>query len=336
MRIKRWASEADRIIRTSSYLSFESIEGELRNSARYLLRAIGDYYNRLKDQDVSHDFSREVETIRRSAHLLRKGYQDTFTKEYMDSREDTVRRQKAIWRYCYYTIYYVLSLYYGIGEFRKATGLVNDIVASKLSEYVKHRDKMNNIEPILLILDYVERLKMSGSEYRPILRALAESHAEQSARLELTEELYHDIETWESQNVEFMEIFPTDNRELAKEIAAFGTSNVGRIYIGVAKDRTIVGVQEISNSNDSESMDRFVNRIVNIAHSIDPSITVDRVRFVRTQGVIVVRIDVAKGSEPMYYVKGVPYVRDHAQSRPAKASEVKNLHLRHFQTKAFH
>jgi predicted HTH transcriptional regulator len=49
----------------------------------------------------------------------------------------------------------------------------------------------------------------------------------------LCETLKQDITKWEGQNLEFMERFPDNVRELAKEIAAFATTNVGTVYIGV-------------------------------------------------------------------------------------------------------
>jgi len=46
----------------------------------------------------------------------------------------------------------------------------------------------------------------------------------------------------EGQELEYMETFPGNTRELAKEIAAFATSNAGTILIGVSDSGELVGL----------------------------------------------------------------------------------------------
>jgi hypothetical protein len=146
----------------------------------------------------------------------------------------------------------------------------------------------------------------------------------------LCDTLKQDIVKWEGQNVEFMEIFPENVRELAKEIAAFATTNTGTVYIGVDDDGKIVGVRGISDFRDIKGKDEYSNRIQGITQSIDPPIRVN-VNYIDNEGRVVIRIDAPKGSEPMYCFGGIPYLRDITSSRQAKAVEVKNIHLLYFQ-----
>ena len=51
----------------------------------------------------------------------------------------------------------------------------------------------------------------------------------------------------ENQDIEYMEKFPENARELAKEIAAFATSNTGTILIGVSDSGDLVGLEEANS-----------------------------------------------------------------------------------------
>jgi ATP-dependent DNA helicase RecG len=142
--------------------------------------------------------------------------------------------------------------------------------------------------------------------------------------------LREDIQKWEGQDLEFMQEFPDNVRELAKEITAFATSNAGTIYIGVDNDGKIVGAKGISSLTDINGKDEYNKRIQGISQSIDPPIRVG-VLFIGDEERVVMRIDVPKGSEPVYYVGGIPYLRDITASRPARATEVKETYQRYFQ-----
>lgn len=52
----------------------------------------------------------------------------------------------------------------------------------------------------------------------------------------------------ESQNLEYMVVFPQQARDLGKEIAAFATSNAGVILLGVSDEGDLVGLNEISDA----------------------------------------------------------------------------------------
>jgi hypothetical protein len=144
-------------------------------------------------------------------------------------------------------------------------------------------------------------------------------------------ELERDLKEGESQKLEFKERFPEQARDLAEVIASFGTSNAGTVYLGVDDHAEVVGVEGISGLQDTQGKDAYNKRIQGTTQSIDPPIRVS-VSFVDRKGKIVARIDVPKGPEPVYYVGGIPYLRDITSSRAAKALEVKHLHLLYFQT----
>jgi hypothetical protein len=153
---------------------------------------------------------------------------------------------------------------------------------------------------------------------------------ENSENSRLCEALEQDILRWEGQTLEFMEKFPDNARELAKEVAAFATSNAGTIYLGADDDGKVVGVEAVAGLQDIRGKDEFSRRIEGTARSVDPPIRVS-INFIDKEGRVVVRVDVPKGSEPVYYVGGVPYLRDLTSSRQARAMEVKELYSRYFQ-----
>lgn len=146
----------------------------------------------------------------------------------------------------------------------------------------------------------------------------------------LNESLERDLQKGESQGIEFMADFPRSARDLAKEIAAFATSNAGTIYLGVNDDGKLSGVSDVKNLRDITGKDAFQKRIQGTCGTIKPSIRV-KVDFLEKLGKIIIRISVPKGVEPMYYCRGIPYLRDLTSSRPAKPSEVKELHFKYFQ-----
>jgi len=125
----------------------------------------------------------------------------------------------------------------------------------------------------------------------------------------------------EGQTLEFMQQLPKQVRELAKEIAAFATSNAGTILIGVDDEGTCVGIMAATPAQ----RDELLRRIEGIcAHGITPSIT-PIAKFARDEERIVLVLSVPKGSQPVYYANDVPYVRHLTSSRPAQPHEVIEL-----------
>jgi hypothetical protein len=141
--------------------------------------------------------------------------------------------------------------------------------------------------------------------------------------------LDRDIKSGEGQELEFKERFPEQARDLAESIASFATSKPGTIYIGVDNRGNIVGITEVSSISDAMAKDEYQLRIQGITQNIDPPVRV-RVEFFEKDSKIIARIDVPKGSEPVYSVEGRPFLRDLASSRRAKPAEVKELYQKHF------
>jgi|AntAceMinimDraft_10_1070366.scaffolds.fasta_scaffold07609_4 AraC-like DNA-binding protein len=126
----------------------------------------------------------------------------------------------------------------------------------------------------------------------------------------------------ENQDLEYMESFPQNVRELGKEIAAFASSNQGTILIGVSNDGDIVGLEK---ARSIEGRDELLHRIEGICRgTIKPSIT-PTVKFAVEDDSPVLILLIPKGSQPIYYSNHVPYIRHITESRPAEPHEVIDL-----------
>ena len=126
----------------------------------------------------------------------------------------------------------------------------------------------------------------------------------------------------ENQNLEYMESFPLQVRDLAKEIAAFATSNAGTILIGVSNAGDPVGLSE---AGSADGRDGLLRRIEGICRgTVKPSIT-PTAKFALENGQVVLVLLVAKGNQPLYYSNNIPYVRHITESRPAEPHEVIDL-----------
>ena len=142
----------------------------------------------------------------------------------------------------------------------------------------------------------------------------------------LFEQLKKDIATWECQALEF-KTTATSDHEIAEAIAAFATSNFGRIYLGIDNSRQITGVDNVF---DGLGKDTFLRRIAHISKDlVKPPIRV-KVSFIETESKVVVRIDVPKGEEPVYYVDHRPYTRDLSTTRKLEPDELKNLYMQYY------
>lgn len=129
----------------------------------------------------------------------------------------------------------------------------------------------------------------------------------------------------ESQTLEYMESFPQNTQELAREIAAFATSNSGTILIGVANDGTLRGLGEL---RDIEARDHLMRRIEGICTgTVKPSVT-PGIAWACEDDRVVLALTIPKGAEPVYYSGDKPYLRHLSQSRPAAPHEVLSL-IRH-------
>ena len=126
----------------------------------------------------------------------------------------------------------------------------------------------------------------------------------------------------ESQDLEYMESFPQNVHELAKEIAAFATSNPGTILIGVSDMGDLVGLEDVLAI---EGRDTLLRRIEGICRgTIKPAIT-PTVKFANEDDKTVLVIIIPKGSQPVYYSNHIPYIRHITESRPAEPHEIVEL-----------
>ena len=126
----------------------------------------------------------------------------------------------------------------------------------------------------------------------------------------------------EGQYLEYMESFPQQARELAKEIAAFATSNQGIILLGVSDSGDFVGM---ADAKTSQGRDSLMRRIEGICRgTVKPAIT-PRVCFAVESTEVVLVILVPKGSQPLYYSENRPFLRHLSESRPAEPHEVVDL-----------
>lgn len=135
----------------------------------------------------------------------------------------------------------------------------------------------------------------------------------------LAEDLAELCARGEGQDLEYMRSFPENAHELAKEIAAFATSNTGLILIGVADDGEIVGIEGMA---DQQARDRLLRRLEGIsANSVKPAVR-PTVAWGVNAGRVVLAISVPKSREPLYYASQRPYIRNISSSRPAEPNEV--------------
>jgi hypothetical protein len=116
-----------------------------------------------------------------------------------------------------------------------------------------------------------------------------------------------------------MEIFPTNTRELAKEIAAFATTNTGTILIGVSDSGDLIG---LPSCKTPEGRDETIRRLEGISRgTVKPAVT-PTAKFALENDSIVLVLTVPKGAQPVYYASNIPYVRHLTEARPADPHEV--------------
>ncbi|MEO8186132.1 MAG: ATP-binding protein [Burkholderiaceae bacterium] len=122
----------------------------------------------------------------------------------------------------------------------------------------------------------------------------------------------------EGQALEYKREMPSQVRDLAKEIAAFATSNDGYVLIGMADDGELVGLVGVANAKDRDALSQ---RIVGVCRDIKPPVRPE-LMWANQDGKVVLAIKVSKGREPLYYVDSRPYIRHASVSRPAEPAEV--------------
>ena len=130
----------------------------------------------------------------------------------------------------------------------------------------------------------------------------------------------------ECQGVEFKQATP-DKNKLAKEIAAFATSNAGRIFLGIADDGRVVGLRNCQGSKEQDALRNDIDNIC--SNNVRPPITAG-IEFVRWDLMTVCVISVPKGLASIYYVNNVPYIRRGSQARPADPAEVEAIYAQRY------
>jgi len=123
----------------------------------------------------------------------------------------------------------------------------------------------------------------------------------------------------EGPKLEYIVSFPSNATELAREIAAFASTDGGTILLGVSNDGTLEGLDGLENL---AGRDALMRRLEGLCHGqIKPSITPSAVFAVEDDRIVLV-IHVPRGEQPVYYCHGKPYVRHLTESRPAEPHEV--------------
>jgi hypothetical protein len=126
----------------------------------------------------------------------------------------------------------------------------------------------------------------------------------------------------EGQHLEYKASFPPNIQDLAKEIAAFATSGKGQILVGVDRSGAVVGLSGIASAAER---DLLLQRIQGICSGVvAPSISIGS-GFAVTGNTTILVLNIPKGPEPIYYVKGRPYLRHITESRLAEPHEVVQL-----------
>src|SRR5688572_15465060 len=101
------------------------------------------------------------------------------------------------------------------------------------------------------------------------------------ADAQLSDDLFTLCSRGEAQDLEYMANLPTNARELAREIAAFATSNPGSILLGVDDSGEIVG---LSDMEKAAARDTLIRRIEGLCKGpVKPTIT-PVIKFARRDG----------------------------------------------------
>jgi ATP-dependent DNA helicase RecG len=133
-----------------------------------------------------------------------------------------------------------------------------------------------------------------------------------------------DIPKFESQSTEFKECWDSkkDGAPIKKTIVAFANTAGGDLYIGVSDDGTVVGLDDISDTEE-----RLISAIQdNISPSVNDCVTTEHIAI---EGKDVLRVHVAQGSARPYYMDPTNaqtvYVRVGNTSRPARIDELAKI-----------
>ena len=123
---------------------------------------------------------------------------------------------------------------------------------------------------------------------------------------------------------QFMELKETVNRDFRKEVVAFANSDGGEIYVGVARDGTVIGVE-----NAEAEMEKIGNMI---RDGIKPDLTAyTAIETIPSEGKQLIRVTVSRGLKRPYHLsdKGLKpsgvYVRHGVCSAPATDEMIRQM-----------
>lgn len=125
------------------------------------------------------------------------------------------------------------------------------------------------------------------------------------------------IQQGEGLQTEFKVIYPETDIKLAKEIAAFATTQGGKIFLGINDNGEAIGVKGVDTP---KGKDDLTKRIRNLAEKIKPKVDIS-VDFVFETDIYIVIITVRKGVMPLYEYEGKVYIRFLESSREATFDE---------------
>ncbi|MDX2045101.1 MAG: ATP-binding protein [Acidobacteriota bacterium] len=124
----------------------------------------------------------------------------------------------------------------------------------------------------------------------------------------------------ESETLELKQVLVPD--KVQKTMAAFATTQGGKIIIGVANDGTGYGYSGPEDISTTSGKDKIQERIRGIAAGIEPNVRV-KIHFVQNEeGKHFVVILIPKGLSPLYSINGKHYLRDNDQTRPIRPDEL--------------
>ena len=155
------------------------------------------------------------------------------------------------------------------------------------------------------------QMVMPGSRPPPRLMAFDDALVRDSSEA-LTFAVAELISPDESEWVE-QKAAAEEPRKIAREIAAFATSDGGLVLVGVGDDGTVSGC--------ADDLARFEGIA---SKGVAPAAPTLATR-VQVGDVSIVAIRVYRGDAPVYYVDNRPYIRDGSTSRPASPEEVRQL-----------
>lgn len=124
----------------------------------------------------------------------------------------------------------------------------------------------------------------------------------------------------EGWHIEFKQCMPGQARNLGIEIAALSSqTGGGTIFIGVRDNGDVVGVGDV---HTLKQRDEWRHRIAGIAtKAVQPPNPVT-VYFNEREGIDVIKIWVPEGTQPVYYVDHIAYIRNLDESRKATPEEI--------------